>query len=426
MKLYNISAENFKSFKHLELNLDGCSTVFFGVNGTGKSSILSIVNYLFWNWIYRLNPSQGTAYRSFTPENVSIGKSLMEISASIRIGEESICLERSYKKARLGKKAMSGINKKEYDRLVDTFSGHYLCDDCDMPVFVNYGTNRSVLEIPLRIRQKHSFSKLTSIERAIENELDFKTFFEWYRNQEDIENEIIRETGDQSYEDKSLKCVRKSIEAMLGDVSDLKVKRSPLRMTVKKGNVEVRVDQLSDGEKCTLALLGDLARRIALANPNKVNPLEGEGIVLIDEIELHMHPSWQRLILSVLRSTFPNIQFVITTHSPQVLGELDTSYKIYKLNASENEENKIQEIRRLDGYDVNYILEEEMQTSSKNRNYEKLIESAKIAIRDNEFEKAEELISQVADCNDKNYQDVIMLEGYLKRSRYLYAKNNQG
>lgn len=424
MKLCNISAENFKSFKHLELNLDGCSTVFFGVNGTGKSSILSMVNYLFWNWIYRLNPSQGTAYRSFAPENVSIGKSLMEISASVHIGEESFCLERSYKKAKPGKKAISSINKKEYDRFVDAFSEHYLCDDCDMPIFVNYGTNRSVLEIPLRIRQKHSFSKLTSIERAIENELDFKTFFEWYRNQEDIENEIIRETGNQSYEDKSLKCVRKSIEAMIGDVSDLKVKRSPLRMTVKKGSVEVRVDQLSDGEKCTLALLGDLARRIALANPNKVNPLEGEGIVLIDEIELHMHPSWQRLILSVLRSTFPNIQFVITTHSPQVLGELDASYKIYKLNASENEEKKIQEIRRLDGYDVNYILEEEMQTSSKNRNYEKLIERAKIAIRDNEFEKAEELISQVADCNDKNYQDVIMLEGYLKRSRYLYAKNN--
>lgn len=91
---------------------------------------------------------------------------------------------------------------------------------------------------------------------------------------------------------------------MLDNVSDLKVKRSPLRMTVKKNGLEMRVDNLSDGEKCTLALFGDLARRIALANPSRSNPLEGEGIVLIDEIELHMHPSWQRKILGALKVLF--------------------------------------------------------------------------------------------------------------------------
>lgn len=70
------------------------------------------------------------------------------------------------------------------------------------------------------------------------------------------------------------------------------MKRNPLRMVVNKGSLTISVDLLSDGEKCTLALIGDLARRIALANPNRDNPLDGEGIVLIDEIELHMHPSW--------------------------------------------------------------------------------------------------------------------------------------
>ena len=83
-----------------------------------------------------------------------------------------------------------------------------------------------------------------------------------------------------------MKSVRTAVEAMLGNqYSDLKVKRSPLSLKVKKGNKDISVDQLSDGEKCTIAMFGDLARRIALANPNKENPLEGEGIVLIDEIE---------------------------------------------------------------------------------------------------------------------------------------------
>lgn len=89
-----------------------------------------------------------------------------------------------------------------------------------------------------------------------------------------------------------------------------------------------------------MALLGDLARRIAIANPYRENPMEGEGIVLIDEIELHMHPSWQRRILGVLKQLFPNVQFIITTHSPQVLGSVDNSYKIISLG-DENAESTL-------------------------------------------------------------------------------------
>lgn len=83
--------------------------------------------------------------------------------------------------------------------------------------------------------------------------------------------------------------------------------------------------QLSDGEKCTLALFGDIARRLAIANPSLDDPLQGDGVVLIDELELHMHTSWQRKVISMLKKTFPNIQFIITTHSPQILG---VSYRI--------------------------------------------------------------------------------------------------
>ena len=109
-------------------------------------------------------------------------------------------------------------------------------------------------------------------------------------------------------------------------------------MTVSKNGMEQNVNQLSDGEKCTLALFGDLARRISIANPHMQNPLEGKGIVLIDEIELHMHPSWQRKVLTTLKSVFPNIQFIITTHSPQILGGVDDEYNIYKFYSENGKE----------------------------------------------------------------------------------------
>jgi predicted ATP-binding protein involved in virulence len=102
---------------------------------------------------------------------------------------------------------------------------------------------------------------------------------------------------------------------------------------VEKQGQELIVNQLSDGEKCLLAMVGDLARRLAIANPSLENPLQGEGVVLIDEIELHLHPKWQREIIPALTRTFPNCQFIATTHSPQVISEVKPN-GIYILEAT--------------------------------------------------------------------------------------------
>jgi predicted ATP-binding protein involved in virulence len=81
------------------------------------------------------------------------------------------------------------------------------------------------------------------------------------------------------------------------------------------------VAQLSDGERGVLALVLDLTRRLAQANPRLKDPAsESEAVVLIDELELHLHPTWQRNILQSLTETFPKCQFIATTHSPQIIG----------------------------------------------------------------------------------------------------------
>jgi hypothetical protein len=80
----------------------------------------------------------------------------------------------------------------------------------------------------------------------------------------------------------------------------------------------VPLSQLSDGYQGTMAWVGDLVSRLSRAFPQAENLLEQEGVVLIDEIDIHLHPSWQRTILSQLRQRFPKIQFIVTTHSPLV------------------------------------------------------------------------------------------------------------
>lgn len=397
MNLTSLYIHNFKGFKESKLTLNGKSTVIFGVNGSGKSTVLSAINYLFWSVLNRLNNSQGTAFRSLNADSVHVGHDMVELAVSVDLDGTSFSLQKDYIKARPGKPARTVSYKEQYDTFIEHFVANYLSEDTqsNMPIFVNYGTNRSVLDIPLRIRNSHEFMQITALERALENSLDFRTFFEWFRNQEDLENEIKTETKNLDYEDIPLKCVRTAVSAILGDVSDLKVKRNPLRMTVKKGGVEIRVDDLSDGEKCTLALFGDLARRIALANPYRENPLEGSGIVLIDEIELHMHPSWQRKILGALKNTFPNIQFIVTTHSPQVLGEVDSNYNLFGLIKSDNDIEVTS--YGVYGWDSNGILQSIMDTPYRSDAVNQYYQAFYDAVDHADYDSASHILKQLED-----------------------------
>lgn len=95
-------------------------------------------------------------------------------------------------------------------------------------------------------------------------------------------------------------------------------------LEIKKEGVRLDVSLLSDGERGVLSMVLDLARRLSQANEGTADPLsKGQAVVLIDEIELHLHPKWQRQIVHNLKAAFPRCQFIATTHSPQVIGEVE-------------------------------------------------------------------------------------------------------
>lgn len=425
MRLQELSLFHYKIFSEQKFIFDGKSTIIFGINGTGKSTVLSAVNYLNRVWINRLNPVQGTAFRSFSDDMISIGESELMIQGEMELGGASYPLIRSHTRTKKNqRKNILSYHSGFYAKFTDCFAHNYLEDETiNMPIYVNYGTNRSVLDIPDRIRKKHDFDKLSALERTIENELDFRTFFEWYREREAEEVIEARELNDFAYKDSLLSCVRKAIEAMIGNVTNLRVRRNPVRMVADKVGKEIRVDLLSDGEKCTLAMFGDLARRLALANPGLENPLEGEGIVLIDEIELHMHPLWQRKVLKVLRTTFPNIQFLITTHSPQILGEADDRYNIYVLSETDDGGCAVDAIKRMDGYDSNLILEKYMNTDSKNGDVKSLIKHINRMIAQKKYQEAEDSLKKLKDISGEMDEEYMMAQGFLRRSRILDEKN---
>lgn len=416
MKINKLELENFKAFENACLQLDGKSAVLFGVNGMGKSSVLKSINLLYANIINRIvNRNELKQSYALGLEDIRFGKPQTVISAEFQLDGEGI----DYHRAMTRSSGRRTHNLKDLKKITDFFQGRYLSDEVqeNMPIFVNYGTNRLVLEIPLRIRTRHEFDIYSAFEKAIENRIDFRTFFEWFRNQEDDENACKVQSKNFDYVDRSLSAVRSAALAILEDCTNLRVSRKPrLEMKVDKNGMGLNVSQLSDGEKCTMVLFGDLARRLAIANPKMENPLLGEGVVLIDEVELHMHPSWQRTILRKLEETFPNIQFIITTHSPIVLSEVDDGFKLFFLT-SNGKNNEVIEWARLDGFDANYILEEFMNTKSMNVNTERLIDSMYEDVYEKRYSEAEKKIQQLVALVGENNKDVIEARMLIKKGR---------
>ncbi len=195
----------------------------------------------------------------------------------------------------------------------------------DLPIVAFYDTDRAMFDQPQRRRGfKTEFQRYAALEGALSARTDFRDFFKWFYAKENEELRSQKERKDFGHRLKDLNAVCKAIETMVPGASDPRIELRPLRfvVSIKRGDgtpEELSVDQLSGGYRIMLALAADLARRMAQGNPHLDDPLESEAVVLIDEIELHLHPSWQQRILADLARTFPNTQLIISTHSPQVL-----------------------------------------------------------------------------------------------------------
>jgi len=127
-----------------------------------------------------------------------------------------------------------------------------------------------------------------------------------------------------------------------------------------------------------MALVGDIARRLAMMNQSLDNPLHGDGIVLIDEVDLHLHPKWQRSLIRQLSETFPNCQFVLTTHSPLVISDAK-DVLVYVLNDGE-----LHEHNGLYGLDANQVLLEVMDTDIRNSDVQKRLNNLLERLQDGE------------------------------------------
>lgn len=338
--LKQLSLRNFRLFGEdeqiLKFSSDKNVTILVGNNGSGKSSILDAIAISISTFTSNF---PGQAIKQYTDSDIHITENeeygdylqVESLFDTYYNGDIDILRYRQGKS-----KSPEGIlkNVNSYaDLLMSKINNK---EECNLPVVAYYGTGRGQIKAPERKRDfKKAFTRWDSYTGALEASANFRQFIEWFDLMEDEERREREDHRDWDYKSKPLETVRKALSIFVGEkFSNPRMMIHPLRFVMDErvgdGKYrQLRIEQMSDGYKIVTAMVADIASRMAEANPDMENPLMSNGIVLIDEIDLHLHPKWQRTIIGSLSKTFPNIQFIVSTHSPVILsGAMDTAQVI--------------------------------------------------------------------------------------------------
>lgn len=457
MKVSHLEIIGFRGIKSLELNLGSANAnIFIGNNGVGKSSLLESIAILFSSFIESVYPQINNRYSPSdkNPSNKNINYFFNDVHGTVNIVTQGLLDSKNEANYLIQDLKANDINNdlvgslitvtvsrfqnlykwgKKIDRMWGEFN-QFLGEDSlkkltnkissdlslninsSIPVFVYYTVNRNVKSISLEVFGSLSFQQADAYENALSGfQVNFDSFFRWFRLLEDLENEQKRDQFD--YCNIQLEAVRNTIPTFLPGFTDLRVRRSPLRMTVSKNGQELIINQLSDGEKCLLAMVGDIARRLAIANPGLEDPLQGEGIILIDEIELHLHPQWQRGIIPKLTSVFPNCQFIVTTHSPQVISDVKPE-QIYLLESTPDGV-RVSHPDLSYGRDSNRILEDVMGVPERPAKIKEDLLELFRAIDNNELERAKTLKQTLVNEIGRDEPEFAKAEVLIRRKEIL-------
>jgi predicted ATP-binding protein involved in virulence len=417
MILRTLDLKEFRGFREEQIDLDAHLTVIVGANGAGKSSVLDAVSILLDQYSSRLLDLRSSAKR-LSPTDGRLGAKDTLIRLTIDDGtggEVRWALRKQGAKQRLLKpigSELAGLNdyvRTIVDRVPDETD--YLADAA-LPIY--YDQRRALAEVPQRKRAaaKHS-ARDAFIESRGKAGLDFRGFVYWFQERET--EELRRQRGKRSYEDPQLAGVRRAVADATG-LTGLSYRPIPPRgLMVNKQGIELRVDQLSTGERVFLAMAGDLARRLAMLAGDDPRGLLKRAIVLIDEVELHLHPTWQRKILPWMLRAFPRCQFIVTTHSPQVIGDIEARH-IRVLEFS-GKGNQVHTVAASKGRDSNYLLLSVFGAAERSKSTKDILTKFESTLKMGDLRKAEAELRKLEDHMEGSPPEVSIAQARLARRR---------
>lgn len=352
MRIDRLNIRNFKGFEGREFVFHPEFNLIVGTNGTGKTSALDALAVAIGSWFLGVRGADSRHIRasevmlaSFEHEDLADDGSKIlsvqwehlypcEVGAYGYVREKNISWRRSLNSPS-GRTTYGDAN--EIKRIA-TEADHAIRTggNLALPLISYYGTGRLWQEPresfqvkePSKVASKAEQSRLAGYWNSVDPRLSVGQLTRWIAQQSWITYQ------QNSREPLALRAVREAIVGCIEDATNLYFNAALGEVVVDFVGGTQPFSNLSDGQRCMLAMVGDIAQKAAKLNPQFGSDvlLETEGVVLIDELDLHLHPRWQRRVIEDLRRTFPKLQFICTTHSPFLIQSLRSGEELIMLD----------------------------------------------------------------------------------------------
>jgi len=393
MKIKKLKITGLRALNQVEFEFQPNFNLLVGANGVGKTTVLDALRFCLSRASLQLTDSR-TPKVPIETSDIKIGAQSTQIECEFEFQGKSFELlllkqKQQFVGGKPGEVRDKGTERPEREDffpadLQTLFPGSKKA--LQQPLSVYYSVRRSITineqlsSLSASGGQAAAFSESFSPTRVF----NLKEIAEWIHAKDILGEEDPRVNY-------HVAALRYTADKFLPDYSRLQVIEEDRGkfLQIEKNGIPLNVGQLSEGERGVLGLVLDLARRLSQANPGLDNPVEqGEAIVLIDELDLHLHPKWQRTIVENLTKTFPNCQFIATTHSPQIIPSVEPeSVLIMK-------DGKVDSASRSLGMDSNWILRFLMETDDRPHEAVKAIDKVESLILAGNFTAARQEISE--------------------------------
>ncbi len=349
--LTSLHLQNFRGFADLHVNLHERLTVLVAQNGAGKSSIIEACCLALRPFVSVFDLS-GEANGVLTQDDIRMEsmrdgmrrKLPCAITATGKVGKVP---DLSWQLLRMDEKPdglapfatstqIEAVALQEWASELQSLTRNDSSLVLNLPVLACYGAARMTARTSFTAAMAGSddqYNRSFAYRACLKADADFHYFADWFawlcqwRDQELVRQSKFSAAGNaRTRWDAMLKVIQQAIDQLLRPITgwhtlDYSVLHERSLVLQHDQHGIMKVAQLSDGIRGMLALVSDLAWRCIKLNPHLGEDAarESTGVVLIDEVEMHLHPAWQQRIIDQLQTTFPKLQFILTTHSPQVL-----------------------------------------------------------------------------------------------------------
>ena len=412
MKLKKTSITNYRCFKEAEIDFDDHTTLIVGKNGAGKTAILDAVAVAISTFLlgidvgvsrsiskddarYEFHDLDGTVdpQHQFPVNIESIGDILDNYNVKWVRSLNSESGNTTVKEAR----ELTNISKNTQKRIMTGDKSLIL------PLISYYGTGR----LYAQKKEKKNIKSLTEFKRQVgyvdcmAAESNEKLMLNWFQIQTLKSLQAQQRTGKvekplllKTVESAICKCFERISGSKNADiVFELDTHGLVLNFESADGSLQkFAMDEMSDGYKNTLSMIGDIAYRMAVLNPMLGDKVleDTSGVVVIDEIDLHLHPQWQQTIISDLNTIFPKIQFIVSSHAPAVINSVARE----QIRILDNGEIYMPAAQTY-GRDANSILREVMKVSERPTDIKQRMNLFYSYMDENNYKEANNVLTEI-------------------------------